>query len=217
MRHLKRALAAAILFAAPCAPAAAHPHVWVTARSEIVYGPDGRLSAVRHAWTFDEAFSSFSVQGLDTDGDGKLTREELAPLAEVNVTSLSEYKFFTFGKYADGKRVVFRDPVDYWLETDRKGLLTLHFTLPVKENAPAKGEAFKVDVYDPSYFVAFSFADKDPARVVSPPPGCGVALERPKAPDPGQAKTLSESFFTGLSPGTNFGAQFSNTLLISCK
>ena len=83
----------------------AHPHVWVTARSELVYGPEGRMTAVRHAWTFDDMFSSFATQGLDADGDGKLTREELAPLAEVNVTSLAEFKFFTFGKFGD-KRVV---------------------------------------------------------------------------------------------------------------
>lgn len=215
MAWKKAALAAVALLA--CAGAAlAHPHVWVTARTEIVYGPDGRMSAVRHAWTFDEMFSSFSTQGLDTNGDGKLTREELAPLAEVNVTSLDEFKFFTFGKFAD-TRVGFAKPVDYWLDVDDKELLTLHFTLPVKENAPAKGEAFKIEVYDPTYFVSFSFADQNPAKVASAPPGCGVALERPKAPDAGQAKRLSESFFTGLSPGSNFGAQFSNTLLVTCK
>ncbi|MBB3972599.1 DUF1007 family protein [Hansschlegelia beijingensis] len=194
----------------------AHPHVWVTARSELVYGPEGRMTAVRHAWTFDDMFSSFATQGLDADGDGKLTREELAPLAEVNVTSLAEFKFFTFGKFGD-KRVVFDTPVDYWLESGPQGALTLHFTLPVKDNAPAKGEPFRVEVYDPTYFVAFEFAKEDPARIVSAPAGCGVELERPKAPDAEQSKKLSESFFSGLSPGANFGAQFSNTLLVACR
>ncbi|GLK68374.1 DUF1007 family protein [Hansschlegelia plantiphila] len=211
-----RPVFAALLLIAAATPVQAHPHVWVTARSEIVYGPDGRVASVRHAWTFDEMFSSFAVQGLDTNGDGKLSREELAPLAEVNVTSLEEFKFFTFGKFRD-QRIVFAKPVDYWLESDDKGLLTLHFTLPVKDNAPAKGEPFRVEVYDPTYFVAFEFAKENPAQTVSAPMGCGVDLDRPKPPDPTQAKTLSESFFTGLSPGSNFGAQFSNTLLVACK
>lgn len=194
--------------------ASAHPHVWVTARSELVYGPDGRLAAVRHAWTFDEMFSSFATQGFDANSDGKLSREELAPLAQVNVSSLNEFKFFTFGKTGE-RSVVFNEPVDYWLEHDEKGL-TLRFTLPVKENAPPSGEPFRVEVYDPTYFVSFQFADEEPAKLVSAPAGCGVALERPKAPDAAQSQKLTESFFSGLSPGQDFGAQFSNTLLVSC-
>lgn len=216
---LRRLLFAAALFfaALPLQPAHAHPHVWVTARSELIYGADGKLSAVRHAWTFDEMFSSFSTQGLDANGDGQFSREELAPLAEVNVTSLDEFKFFTFGKFGGDKRVAFSKPVDYWLEMGPDKLLTLRFTLPVKEKAPGPSEPYRVEVYDPTYFVAFEFAKDNPAKTVSAPAGCGVELERPKAPDATQSKKLSESFFTGLSPGSNFGAQFSNTLLVACK
>lgn len=212
----RRLIVAMLALLGSAGAAAAHPHVFVTARSEIVFGADGRMSAVRHAWTFDEMFSSMASQGLDVDGDGKLTREELQPLAETNVTSLHEFKFFTFGKVGD-KRVAFAEPVDYWLVNGADGRLTLHFTLPVKEGAAAKGETFRVEVYDPTYFVAFEFARENPAKVASAPAGCGVELERPKAPDEGQQKKLSEAFFSGLSPGANFGAQFSNTLLVTCR
>lgn len=195
--------------------ALAHPHVWVTARSQIVYGADGRMTAVRHAWTFDEMFSSFATQGLDVNNDGQLTREELAPLAEVNVTSLKEFGFFTFSKNGE-RKVTFSDPIDYWLESTPKGLI-LHFTLPVKADAPDKGAPIKVEVYDPTYFVAFEFAKDDPAELVSAPAGCALDVARPKAPDGEASKKLSESFFTGLSPGSNFGAQFSNTIAVSCR
>src|SRR5262245_119442 len=76
-------------------PALAHPHVWVTMKSEMVYGPDGSLTGVRHAWTFDDMFSAFATQGIESKKKGEFTREELAPLAEVNVTSLKEFDFFT--------------------------------------------------------------------------------------------------------------------------
>src|SRR5262245_37020396 len=46
--------------------AEAHPHVWVTATSELVYAPDGSLTGVRYAWTFDDMFSSYALQGLTT-------------------------------------------------------------------------------------------------------------------------------------------------------
>ena len=73
----------AVLFIA--APALAHPHVWVTMRTELVYAPDGRITGIRHAWSFDDMFSTFAIQGLDSKEKGKFTREELAPLAKVNV------------------------------------------------------------------------------------------------------------------------------------
>src|SRR4029453_17016492 len=64
----------------------AHPHVWVTMKSEVVYAPDGSVTGVRHAWSFDEMFSTFATQGLETKQKGVFTREDLKPLAEVNVT-----------------------------------------------------------------------------------------------------------------------------------
>ena len=54
------------------------------------------MTAVRNIWQFDEAFTAFAIQGLDADNDGKLSDDELAPLAKVNVDSLREYAFFTW-------------------------------------------------------------------------------------------------------------------------
>ena len=67
------------------APAQAHPHVWITAKSEVVYAPDGSISGVRHAWTFDDMFSTYALQGIETKTKGVYSREELAPLAQTNI------------------------------------------------------------------------------------------------------------------------------------
>src|SRR5262245_43659030 len=45
-----------LLTLAAAAPAQAHPHVWVSATSELLYREDGSIVGVRHAWTFDEMF-----------------------------------------------------------------------------------------------------------------------------------------------------------------
>ena len=58
--------------------ASAHPHVWVTMRSELVYGPDGTITGIRHAWTFDDMFSAFATQGIDSKQRGVFSREELS-------------------------------------------------------------------------------------------------------------------------------------------
>ena len=137
--------------------ASAHPHVWVTMKSELVYAPDGSVTGVRHAWTFDDMFSVFATQGIEPKKKGEFTREELAPLAEVNVTSLKEYDFFTHAT-ADGKKLEFTEPpAGYYLDFDKKDTqLTLHFTLPLK--TPVKAKDLTLEIYDREFFVDFSFA-----------------------------------------------------------
>ena len=155
-------------------PARAHPHVWVEARAEIVFDAAGRVAAVRHSWTFDEAFSAFASQGLDTDGDGVLTRAELQPLADINVESLAEFDFFTFLTRGD-TAVAFTAPGDNWLD-NADGLLTLNFTLPLAEPFAAGAGRFDVEIFDPEYFVAFSLPDADAVRLAGAPAGCAVEV-----------------------------------------
>ena len=100
--------------------AQAHPHVWVTMKSELVYAADGAVTGVRHAWAFDEMFSTFATQGLETKQKGAFTREDLAPLAQVNIDSLKDFDYFTIAK-ANGKKALFDGPANYWLDfTDRQ-------------------------------------------------------------------------------------------------
>jgi ABC-type uncharacterized transport system substrate-binding protein len=215
--RLSAFLAALVALAASVAaspPASAHPHVFVTAKGEIVYGSDGRILGVRHAWTFDEAYSAYATQGLDKNGDGKLTPDELVELAKVNVESLNEYGYFTIAK-ANGAKLAFTDPVDYSLEfaNDR---LTLRFMLPLKTPAKAS-KAFGLEIYDPTFFVAFTIAEGDDAiTLVGAPKGCAVTVARPKPIDTTQQQKLSESFFSALDASSNFGGQFANKVIVAC-
>ena len=42
-----------------------------------------------------------AVQGLDADNDGVYSKEELEPLAKINVESLKEFAYFTFVHLSD--------------------------------------------------------------------------------------------------------------------
>ena len=75
--RLRDLLIAAALCLVP-ALAQAHPHVWVDAAAEMLFDDKGRIAAIRHHWRFDEGFSAYALQGLDTDRDGKYSAEELA-------------------------------------------------------------------------------------------------------------------------------------------
>ncbi len=128
IQFLAPALVGVAVLSIWASPAIAHPHVWVTAASELIYGPNGSVTAIRHAWIFDDMFSTYALQGIVTKKKGVYTREELAPLAQTNVDSLKEYGFFTYAK-VDGKKQPFLPPTDYFLEY-KDAALVLHFTLP---------------------------------------------------------------------------------------
>jgi ABC-type uncharacterized transport system substrate-binding protein len=209
VRRLLGALMLAGMLALGAGEALAHPHVWITSTSELIYAPDCAITGVRHAWTFDDMFTSYVLQGIESKTKDVYTHEELAPLAQTNVESLKEFGFFTFAK-ADGKKQRFLEPVDYFMEY-KDGALTLHFTLPLK--TPVKSRELALEVYDPTFFVDFALAEKDPVRLVGAPADCQFSLQRPKD-GAASAQGIDEQSFTGAN--SNFGAMFANKITVAC-
>jgi ABC-type uncharacterized transport system substrate-binding protein len=195
------------------AAAWAHPHVFVTTKTELVFGDGGKVVAIRHQWTFDDMYSAFVTEGLST-GDTLATKEQLAPLAKTNVTQLTEYDWFTVAKVAS-RKLEFGEPTDYSLEETPDKLVTLRFTLPLKEPASAK-KAFTLQIYDPTYFVDFEPSDKEPITLVSAPAGCSSNQFKPGPLAPTDSAKLTESYFTNLSPGADFGIKLASRTIIAC-
>jgi ABC-type uncharacterized transport system substrate-binding protein len=191
-------------------PAQAHPHVWITATSELIYAPDGSITGVRHAWTFDDMFSTYALQGIETKTKGVYSREELGPLAQTNVESLKEFGFFTFAK-ADGKKAKFLEPVDYFLEY-KDTELTLHFTLPLK--TPVKFRELALEVFDPAFFIDFKFADNNPIKLVGAPAGCQMKFQRPNDGTATAQRLGEQNFING--DNSNYGAMFANKITVDC-
>jgi ABC-type uncharacterized transport system substrate-binding protein len=211
-KQARAGVAAALLSLLSITRADAHPHVWVTLHSEILYAPDGAMTAVRHAWTFDDMFSAYALQGIKHAKKGQYTREELTSLAQLNVNSLKEYDYFTFAR-GDGKKLKFSGPVDYWLEY-RNPELILHFTLPLK--APATAKAMQVEIYDPSIFVDFEFAKEKPVSLDGAPPQCLLTVDLPHQPTPAEQAKLSQLDVTPLDPSSAYGEIFANKMLVKC-
>jgi ABC-type uncharacterized transport system substrate-binding protein len=149
---------------------------------------------------------------MESKEKGKFTREELAPLAKVNVESLKEYEYFTYAT-ADGAKAELTDPTpDYWLDyTDQ--VLTLNFTLPFK--TPVKAKELKIDIFDPTIFVDFSFAKEKPVKLVGAPQ-CKLDVALPREMTFAEGKALSE--IPADQPNTTmaWGAKFANKILVHC-
>ena len=88
-------------------------------------------------------------------------------------------------------------------------MLTLTFVLPLKKAVKAKN--LQLEIFDPGFFVDFTFADKDPVALKGAPAACKVAVANRTSA--GQA--AGEGFFNSLS-SDNYGAQFANKIGVIC-
>jgi len=214
LRRVRAALAAGLLWALGCAGAVAHPHVFVTARSAFVLDSAGKVTGIRHVWTFDEAYSAFAVTGMKTGKDGRVERAALDDLAKVNIESLNEFKYFTSLKRGRSE-LDFIDPAPgYYLEHDGKAL-TLHFLLPLRTPA-ASDQPLALKVDDETIFVAFDFAEGASVTVEADNDRCSVEMKRPKKSlSDSSVSKLSEDFFSNLKQG--FSNDYATTAHLSCR
>ena len=203
----------------PAGIAFAHPHVWVTMETEVVLSPDKEITGFRHTWTFDEGYTNFAIDGLDTNGDGIYSEEELKPLAETNIEALKEFEYFTFAFMGETKLPT-KAPVDYRLNYKDK-LLTLTFTLPLEKPVPyEKIKDFSFAVYDPGMYVSLTFTGKTPVRIASAKPvACAARVgDRDTAKAKAKAKeTTLAQLGENIDPASNLGYQYAERVTIQCK
>src|SRR5262249_23024503 len=182
--------------------------------SEILLNPDRQITGIRHAWSFDEFYSAMAVQGLDTN---VYSAEELKPLAEANIKPLKDFDYFTFVHVGEGDKLPLKPPENYSLDFD-KGILTLHLTLPLDNPIDARDQEVRIDVYDPTFFVAFGFATESPVKLSGASiKGCRAEIKKPDTEAGKDVQALSEAFFSQLGPNSNFGAQFAQTVTVKCS
>jgi ABC-type uncharacterized transport system substrate-binding protein len=197
-------------------PAVAHPHVWVSVETTVVYEA-GKVAGFQHSWTFDDMYTAMAIQGLDKDQDGVYSREELAELAQVNIDGLKEFDFFTYARVRETP-VALAAPKDYWLE-HKDGVLSLHFTLPIAEPLPAETEGFEFAVYDQTFFIAFDLAKENPVRLSEgAPAGCRATVGNADK-DLADLQRLNDAFGGQLTAGDanqGTGVGYASTISLSC-
>ncbi len=181
-------LALLSVLASPSA-ALAHPHIFIDAKATLVFDDSGRLTAIRNAWTFDEAFSVWQVQGLDVDGDGITTSAEMQELADENLVGLAEYGFYTSAGEGDAT-LKFTSGADgvFVYENSRS---TLSFSARLPEPYAIQ-RALELSIADPEYYVAITFRDIGDVTLENAPAGCAARLEPPREMSPDLQARLFE-------------------------
>ena len=135
-------------------------------------------------------------------------------MAKENAGSLADVGYFTTLKVG-GKPVEFGTVSEYWMEERPDHRVAFHVRMPLKE--PMQVAKFMtLRVADPEFFIDFEYDPKEPVRLVSAPSGCSASVAHPAPLDSGDKQKLSESFFTNLAPGANFGFKMASTAIIAC-
>lgn len=177
MRAFLRGAVVAGALALTAGTATAHPHIWIDAKAKIVFNDAGELTNIYNTWTFDEAFSVWQIQGLDTNGDGVTSSEEMQDLANENLQGLAEYKFYTLAGEGDATLpFASMDDGKFVFENNRST-----FTFGIEPQAPyrIKGK-FELAIADPEFYVAITFADLSDVELVNAPAGCRLGSEPPR-------------------------------------
>lgn len=218
-RRLGAAMALVAGVAGVSAPAAAHPHVWVEMRSDVVFNGQGLISAVNLMWTFDDAYTQMALEGLDANGDGVYSQDELAPLTKENMNSLKDYDYFAVVRF-NGQKQQFA-PVTEYGQIWSNDKLELHFQVPLARPLDPRTGEFVLKVYDPDFFIAFDYAKDEPVSVIGgiPAPCKLVVKPVPTNDEVEQTRAMLATKGTDWKPENNedFGALFAQPVTIACK
>jgi len=206
------ALASAILMPQH---ASAHPHVFATARLEVVLDAQNGVKELRNVWLFDPLFSSSVILDFDQDGDLKLSEDELAEVGSVVRESLADFGYY-MSLSRDGRDVAVKPPEVIHVSLEDQQLL-MFFAVEPTEAMPLAGK-LSFGVYDPTMYVALDFiSDDDMVVITQEPQSCGHDVVRPD-PDEIIAQnqaTLTEAFFN--DPGGNdISSLFATRLELTC-
>ncbi len=213
--------AAAVFAVTMCAsaPAMAHPHVWIEMRSDVVFDDQGLITGMNLMWTFDDAYAAMAVDGLDANGDGVYSPQELEPLTKENLQSLKDYDYFTVMRF-NGENQPFGTIVEsgqIWSNNK----LQLHFQLPLKTPVdPVKG-AFAAKVYDPEFYIAIDYVKDEPVSVTgNMPKNCQLVVKPvPTDAEIEATRTMLATKGKDWKPETteDFGEVFAQPVAIQCQ
>jgi ABC-type uncharacterized transport system substrate-binding protein len=214
----RRTLITLALLATWAGQAEAHPHVWTDMRSTLMVDAQGMITGVSVAWTFDDGYSGFALEGLDTNNDGVFSPDEIKPLTEENIKSLSESDYFVFMRQSG--KLLPQGQVSNYAQTYNDARLTLFFDVPLATPVDPRAGEFDYKVYDPDFFIAFDYVKDDPTDMEGElPQGCSRELKPVLTDEELMAKRdflASKDASWQNDTGEDFGSIFAQPVVVTC-
>ncbi len=155
MRRALASVCAAALLCAPGGAAMAHPHVFIDAAAAIMFNEAGEVAALRIGWSYDEFYSLVMIEdkGLDTDGDGTPEAAQLDAFAGNDVDWAAGFPGDVVLSVG-GEAVALSAPIRHRALYESGRIITTHVR-PLEVPIAASAVPVTLQIYDPSYFVAY--------------------------------------------------------------
>ncbi|MBR9836576.1 MAG: DUF1007 family protein [Rhodobacteraceae bacterium] len=205
---MKRLLAC-FLSLLPAAQAVAHPHVFVDTTLRVVLDDNQRVTGIELHWAYDEFFTLMLLEdmGLDPDGDGVLTGDELAILQGFELDNWPEDFEGDIYLYGDGRKLALGTPEPRGVTVEDGRILSAHF----RPLVPVAADGLEILQYDPSYYVAYTL---DPEIAVPVPCRAEIAaadLDAAEAAVQAELKRVPEDQFEVLEVGIHYADRITLT------
>ncbi len=199
-------------------PALAHPHVFVDTVLEVIFDDQGRATALRVSWTYDEYYSLVITEerGLDPDYDGTATVEEAKALAGFDMAWDAGFAGDTY-VLMDGVDLPLSRPSDWTAQYEGGKITSTHLR---KLAAPIKVLAADLIVqsYDPGYYTAYAIVGTP--TMTGAPAGCTIDVF---AADPDAADAILQAAIDEQAGSTDvegafpaIGAAYSDEARVTC-
>lgn len=207
---------AGVLASGPHA-AVAHPHVRIDTAATLRFDDNQRLVGLEARWAFDYVYTYYAVEGFDADGDGIYSTEELAPLAEENLSKLSEWGYYTVLK-ADGVRVAL-GPAEAPQMAVEEGRLVLMFFLPIPTPLDPRAVTVIFSTFDPTFYIRMLPGENAPVLLgPGATVGCVASVE-PRSTE--ETPYIADALIATMTidpaePENGPGASFASWIRLHC-
>lgn len=138
----------------------AHPHNWITLKSEFLINEKGELTVVRSHWEFDIYFSMMTIAAVMNEAT--VQPNSLQLLGDDMINNMESYKYFSLLK-VDNKSIPLGRPLPYQLnittnkEEQQQLVLTMDFKFA--KPIPLNNKEVSWQVFDPTYFIDMRHQD----------------------------------------------------------
>lgn len=134
--------------------AQAHPHVFIDTTVRAHVDDAGMFTGLEISWNYDDFYSLliFSDMGLDPDGDGTLTPQEMQSLEGFDLNWVDGFEGDSYARQGEDP-VALGAPQSRGLRVQDGRIVSTHFRAA---QAPASG--LVIQIYDPTFYTAYTLA-----------------------------------------------------------
>ncbi|KZY66329.1 MULTISPECIES: DUF1007 family protein [unclassified Oleiphilus] len=210
-----RAFVFALLSSLSSTVALAHPHNWISIKTQFLVDADNRLIEIQQSWEFDAIYSMITSASLKNAYDDETVGLKL--MAEDMRKNLARHNYFS-NLIVDGNNIDIPRANQASLRIEPQppvSFMTLDFTIRFENPINLDGKKVVWSVYDPTYYIAMNHKSVDDISIVG-----GLNLECGKdlvIPNPTEETiAYANSLDQSRRDTDGLGDQFAERAVIQC-